>query len=202
MKRLSYLPRCARKIVVALLLVVLNVIIPLSTEPNAASAKAPSTVRVTAQPERIDLLPSIPSFDTSGFAALLKRSSLGTSLVRVKFESGGLYVVARFTANNLRNYTVRMSLFLGWGNGDWMEPGPNVPAEFISPGGYLTQQYVDTALYTNTAWNNVEFFIPWEYFPRVSQNTSVFLVTYVGLNGQPYTTSSYRQYFVLYPPAE
>jgi hypothetical protein len=130
------------------------------------------------------------------------RRTVGTSLVKVEFQSGGLYVAARFVANNLKGETVRMALFLGWGDGTWMDPNPDTPAEYISSGGSLTQQFTDVAPYTNTEWKYVEFYIPWGYFPRVNQNTTVFLVTYVGLDGQEFVDSSYRQYFVLYPPTE
>jgi hypothetical protein len=130
------------------------------------------------------------------------RKTLSASLVKVTFQSDGLYVAARFVANDLRDYTIRMSLFLGWGDGTWMEAAPDTPADYVSSDGYLTQQYTATAPYKNTEWSYVEYLIPWSYFPRVNQNTTVFLVAYVGLDGQPYVTSSNRQYFVLYPPSE
>jgi hypothetical protein len=183
-----------RRIVITLILVCLAQTATV-TNPVAAHSEPPVNL-VTAPALLVDPAQrfTVPS--------VFRRSTLSTSLVQVKFQSGGLYVRARFTANNLRGSSIRMSLFLGWGNGTWMEPNPNAPSDYISPGGYLTQQFVGTADYANTEWNSVEFYIPWEYFPRVTQNTSVFLVAYVGLDGQEYTTSSYRQYFILLAPTE
>jgi hypothetical protein len=124
------------------------------------------------------------------------RRTVSTSLVKVDFQKGGLYVAAKFNANNLRDETVRMALFIGWADGTWMEPNVDAPAEFRSRGGYLTQQTTGTAPYTK--WSYVEFYIPWEYFPPVTADANVFLQTFVGLDGQSFVANSWRQYFVLF----
>jgi hypothetical protein len=129
------------------------------------------------------------------------RRTVSTSLVKVDFQRNGLYVAAKFNANNLKDETIRMALFLGWANGTWLEPNADAPSGFRSKGGYLTQQTTDVASYTFTEWSYVEFFIPWEYFPPITENADVFLQTFVGLDGQSFVANSWRQYFVLYAPS-
>jgi hypothetical protein len=175
-------------------LLVLTVVLAAVSSAHAAAAQ-PSTARASAgHGTRFHSAPP-PAGDLVDGKV---RRTVSTTLVKVEFQSGGLYVAAKFNANNLRDETVRMALFIGWGNGTWVETNPDAPSEYRSTGGYLTQQTTGVAPYTNTEWSYVEFYIPWEYFPPVTENADVFLQTFVGLDGQSFVANSWRQYFVLY----
>lgn len=179
-----------RILIRALVLIVFTAAIFISaSRPVQGYAEHP----VLAQVNSVDALKN-PPFRP------LNNGTVRASLVQVKFLRDSLYVVARFNANNLRGERIRMALFFYWANGAPLEPNPDtVASDYITSDGNLTQQYVDEALYANTEWSNVEFTIPYMYFPPVTQVSNVFLMAAIGIDGQDFVGRSYRQYFVLNP---
>lgn len=196
MKHLTTNTRSLRNVSRLFLLVVVVAILAVGSSTSPVEAK----VQPARQIPNIHFISdeASPSSPLLAPASRRAKRTVSTSLVKVEFQTEGLYVAAKFTANNLKDETIRMALFLGWKNGEWMEANPNAPAEYRSPGGYLTAQTTGTASYTYSIWEYVEFYIPWEYFPAITQDYDVFLQSFVGLDGQEYVANSWRQYFRLF----
>ena len=80
-----------------------------------------------------------------------------------------------------------------------MEAGSEAIEGYVTENGNLTCQDVVTPKYRESEWKDIPVFIPYAFFPSVTEEANGFVVAEAGIEGQPFTRYGGRNYFTLNP---
>jgi hypothetical protein len=111
----------------------------------------------------------------------------------------GMIVHVYLEAGNLRGTPVRVGLFYFWENDDPLEASQDTPSDFVTSSGGLTWQDVVNPRYNESEWKDIPIFMPYAFFPAVSEPANAFVVAVAGIDGQDFTRYGTRNYFTMNP---
>ncbi len=165
-----------------------------------------STVAFYAQQTKEALYTPTPAtMPVSGTLAFSKRLIIEITSIEHNQYSGsslGIKINSRVDAIGYQYVPIRVGIFLYYAD-DTPVLGSSAPTEYQSPDGALTIQKQLNPSYEASLWEDLEFFLPYEYFPRGLIGTqNMYIQAYIGLDGQILSIPSNAMSFQYFPPAK
>ena len=108
----------------------------------------------------------------------------------------GMIVHASLEAIGHLNVPLRVGIFAYWDDGTPMSANNRAHNDWRSTDGQLTAQLTATPTFDDTIWDDMTFFIPYDYLPEGRTGTfTAYLEAQVGVDGEGFTSFSNRESF-------
>ncbi|MEP7292351.1 MAG: hypothetical protein ABI835_11235, partial [Chloroflexota bacterium] len=103
----------------------------------------------------------------------------------------GMMIHTTATANGFLDMPLRAAVFAFWEDGSPLPANNRASYDARTDEGQLTMQQVVTPAYDSTAWDDLWFFIPYDYLPDGDTGTHhAYIEAKIGIDGQPFTAFS------------
>jgi hypothetical protein len=100
----------------------------------------------------------------------------------------GMMVHTTASATGFLDVPLRAAVFVFWEDGSPMPPNNRAPEDYRSVDGQLTLQQVVTPVYDNSVWDDLWFFVPYNYLPEGHTGTfPAYISAYFGVDGEAFT---------------
>lgn len=131
-------------------------------------------------------------------APAMQRASIGLDINYIYFGSVGMTTNLSLSTRNLRGEEVVVGVLYYWNSGLPMF------ADFDTPRSYMLDGQLAWAdsfrpRYSDSAWNSIDAYVPYDYLPLVTSRRSAYVVAVAVVPGRSGEVYSQREYFTISP---